>query len=210
MAGKYFSAAPCKPRREKNVGHHALWQMWIQSCDHYEEAEAHQEGNTCQMRSWWLSTTKIEGVTKSLWSINNEDVICLSWHITITAALAKANTLCLLTECLRSESWKLVAQLCLTFCEPHGLQQVRLLCPRNSPSKSTGVVANECLYCTSKLLCDSLLNSKEVIAKEYLCPQAIRFTVALTLSTITVIAFVPFQKWLPVYLGLLTWNHFLL
>ena len=139
IAGKYFSAAPCKPRREKNVGHHAVWQMWIQSCDHYEEAEAHQEGNTFQMRSWWLSTTKIEGVTKSLWSTNNGDVICLSWRIIITAALAKASTLCLLTECLRNEIWKLVAQLCPTFCDPHGLQPVRLLCPWNSPSKSTGV-----------------------------------------------------------------------
>ena len=63
----------------------------------------------------------------------------LSWHIIITTALAKANILRLLTECLISESWKLVAQLCLTFCDPHGLQPVRLLCPQNSPSKSTGV-----------------------------------------------------------------------
>ena len=89
---------------------------------------------------WWLNTTEIEGVIKSLWSTKQWRFITwLSWHIIITTALAKANILHLLTECLRSESWKLVAQLCPTFCDPHGLQPVRLLCPQNSPSKSTGV-----------------------------------------------------------------------
>ena len=33
----------------------------------------------------------------------------------------------------------LVAQSCLTLCNPHGLYLVRLLCPWNSPGKNTGV-----------------------------------------------------------------------
>ena len=32
----------------------------------------------------------------------------------------------------------LVAQSCLTFCSPHGLQPAGLLCPWNSPGKNTG------------------------------------------------------------------------
>ena len=33
----------------------------------------------------------------------------------------------------------LVAQSCLTLCDPHGLEPTRLLCPGNSPGKNTGV-----------------------------------------------------------------------
>ena len=33
----------------------------------------------------------------------------------------------------------LVAQSCLTLCNPHGLQPTRLLCPWDSPGKNTGV-----------------------------------------------------------------------
>ena len=33
----------------------------------------------------------------------------------------------------------LVAQSCPTLCDPHGLQPTRLLCPWNSPGKSTGL-----------------------------------------------------------------------
>ena len=33
-------------------------------------------------------------------------------------------------------------QLCLTFCDPHGLWPARLLCPRDSPGKNTGVVCH--------------------------------------------------------------------
>ena len=33
----------------------------------------------------------------------------------------------------------LLAQLCLTLCEPHGLWPLRLICPQNSPGRNTGV-----------------------------------------------------------------------
>ena len=33
----------------------------------------------------------------------------------------------------------LVTPLCLTLCDPHGLQPSRLLCPWDSPGKNTGV-----------------------------------------------------------------------
>ena len=33
----------------------------------------------------------------------------------------------------------LVAQLCPTLCDPHGLQPTRLLCPWDFPGKDTGV-----------------------------------------------------------------------
>ena len=35
--------------------------------------------------------------------------------------------------------WYLVAKLCPTLSQPHGLQPSRLLCPRDFPSKNTGV-----------------------------------------------------------------------
>ena len=38
-----------------------------------------------------------------------------------------------------SEKKVLVAQSCLTFCNPHGLQPGGLLCPWNSPGKNIGV-----------------------------------------------------------------------
>ena len=33
----------------------------------------------------------------------------------------------------------LVPQLCLTLCEPQGLEPTRLLCPWDTPGKNTGV-----------------------------------------------------------------------
>ena len=43
-----------------------------------------------------------------------------------------------LLQCVKVKSESEVAQLCLTL-QPHGLQPTRLLCPWDSPGKSTGV-----------------------------------------------------------------------
>ena len=40
----------------------------------------------------------------------------------------------------------LVAKLCLTLVQPHGLQPVRLLCPWDFPGKKTG----KCPVCTAE------------------------------------------------------------
>ena len=46
------------------------------------------------------------------------------------------------------------AQLCLTFCDPHGRKPARLLCIWDSPGKSTGV---GCHFPLAKHLCISFL-----------------------------------------------------
>ena len=38
-----------------------------------------------------------------------------------------------------SDEYVLGHQLCLIFCDPHGPQPARLLCPWNFPGKNTGV-----------------------------------------------------------------------
>lgn len=43
IVGKYFSAAPCKPRPEKNAEPHAVWQMLTQIYNYYKEPQTHQE-----------------------------------------------------------------------------------------------------------------------------------------------------------------------
>lgn len=99
MVGKYFSAAPCKPRTKKNVEPKAVGKssyevvITLKNHTHTKKTEI-----TFLMRSWWLNTTKTEGKTPSLWPTNSGDVSAwISWHI-ITVIWAGANIQCLPTN----------------------------------------------------------------------------------------------------------------